>query len=343
MPVLVKEISEGGEFSRSLEPGSLSDSQTRVFRVIVAPGEYLDIQAACGIYIGNPHPQNTNIYCSSFSAKYEGKSRTVILCTFQYGVQAGGSGGDDTDDPQSKSPEDRTAKLTTSMVLFEVPVREWRPVVNDIAVAGLVPAQNPCNDIYDGVVKPVPGAQITFEQYEGTDPFRFIQYGGYVNDRPLQIATLECGRRTIMFRGVSRRPYTESWGGQLYRGYMASYEFLYRPDKWDLKIPQTGRNVFAFNPAAAAVDQDAYGVPLMHTNGKIAIPLALPTNVAAGQKVQAMVRVQEFDGGGVAQTVAGAPVPLNDDGTPRLGDVLVKQYSPNEEIDFAGTFGLRIA
>lgn len=346
MPVLVKEISEGGEFSRSLEPGSLSDSQTRVFRVIVAPGEYLDIQAACGIYIGNPHPSNTNIYCSSFNAKYEGKSRTVILCTFQYGVQAGGSGGDDTDDPQSKSPEDRTAKLTTSTTLMELPSRQWQEVQAGNVLGGLVPAVNPAGDMYDGVTKTMPVTTITLEQYENLDPMQFTYYAGDINSQPVTIGGFQCQKHTLMFRGVARRPYTESWGGQVYRGYMGTYEFMYRPDRWYIDVPVTGRSVLAFAAGGATADQDVFAQPLKHTNGRIVPPLFLADNVSAGDKVQAMVRIHEYETGGIAQTVAGAPVPLNLDGTPRKytadPPVLVKQYCQYLETDFVTIMRLRL-
>lgn len=99
MPRFVSEITSGAQFTRSRENGVVADSQVRTFRVMLdQPGEYLDIQSACEIRIGDRHPSNTNIICQSFSAQYDGESRMVIVCTFNYGSEAdaasSGGGGD---------------------------------------------------------------------------------------------------------------------------------------------------------------------------------------------------------------------------------------------------------
>jgi hypothetical protein len=125
MPRRVSEISSGGQFSRSSEEGRIADSQTRVFKVLLNPGEAVDIQEACEVYIGDQHPQNQNIYCTSFSAQFDGESRTVLVCTFQYASTAAASGGESGQDPKSSPPDVRPANWTTSTSLVEVPAREW--------------------------------------------------------------------------------------------------------------------------------------------------------------------------------------------------------------------------
>jgi hypothetical protein len=85
MPKGVTEISQGNQFSRSANEGQLADSATRTFRVLLnSPSEVFDIQASCGVFVGDPHPTNPNIYCASFDAKYEGDTRMVLVATFNY-------------------------------------------------------------------------------------------------------------------------------------------------------------------------------------------------------------------------------------------------------------------
>lgn len=347
MPRLISEITSGTQFSRSQDEGAVAaDAQNRAFRVLLSqPGEVFNVQQACGVFIGDQHPHNTNIYCRSFSAQYEGESRMSILCTFQYQSTAG---SDTQNDPGQYSPDVRPANWSVSTSLMEAPVGRWKKFGEN----NWEEPHNPAGDIYDGVTKMVPITTITIEQWEPFDPTRHCRYAGYVNDPPFQVGSLYCDLRTVMFRGVSCRPAMESWGNAVYRGWTATYEFLYRPNwvngrgqvGWDLLVPQSGLNCLAFPPGEAD-SRDPYAQPLKH-RGKIVDPLELPDNVLPLDKVRCMVRVHEYETGGASQLPCGMPIPLNNDGRPRSHKadpkVIVNRYQVQDSINFLTTFMLRL-
>lgn len=343
MPRRVSEISSGGQFSRSSEEGRIADSQTRVFKILLNPGEGVDIQEACEVFIGDQHPQNQGIYCTSFSAQFDGESRTVLVCTFQYGSTAAASGGESGEDPKSTSPDVRPANWTTSTSLIEVPANEWY-VVNSSGVAAeeMTPAQNSADDMYDGISYLTAMVNISVDQLEPTDPTRNIEYCGKVNSVEMSLGTLIMKPRTLMFRGVSCKPTVESWGQLIFRGWIATYEFAYKSNTWDLRIPQSGINVKAFPPANPRNDQDVFGQFLKQVNGKVKTnPLELFETLTAGEKCRAAVRVHSFDAG-ATQLPAAQSIALNDDGTPRKGAPLIKRYCPYDQIDLAQTLQLRL-
>lgn len=355
MPRLVSEITSGAQFSRSREEGVVADSQVRVFRVLLSePGEYLDIQASCGVNIGDRHPVNTSIICQSFSAQYDGESRMVIVCTFNYGVEASSSGGEDGSGGGGSPPEIRPANWSLSSTLVEVPVHLWRSM--GAGVDWEAPT-NPAGDRYEGLTKMEPMVTFTIDQFESQDPTRHALLAGVINDAPVKIGSFTAPAHSLMFRGVQCRPVVEPWGGQVRRGWTASYEFLYRKGfagdqlsgglgdiGWDIGVPQSGMNVVAFAPPGGAED-DVYGQPLKHENYKIASPTALPTNISAGDKVRGMVLVHEYENGGASQSPCAQPIPLNNNGRPRSHNaspkVLVYQYQVQPDYDFT-KFGLRL-
>ena len=345
MPPTVSEITPGQQFSRSSEGGSIADSQTRVFRVLTTtPGEGVDIQSACNVHIGDRHPVNENIYCRSFDARYEGDSRFVLLCTFQYRsvASSGGSGGGN--EPFSIPPDVRPPNVTTSTATIEVPVFDWKPVNSDgeETTTDREPAKNPAGDMYDGITAMSYIMTISVEQFVSDDPTKHSDYVGCVNSDELRLGSLTIRPRTLMFRGVTMKPTVESWGDRMYRGWMASYEFAYRLATWDLRIPQTGYNVKAFNVNMEGVEN--YGQPLKHTSGKVVTPLALPDGVSPGNKVRAMVKVFEYENGGVSQLPSAQPVALNDQGYPldSAQPILIKRYSVYDTAAFGSVLALRI-
>lgn len=343
MPRRVSEISSGGQFSRSSEEGRIADTQTRVFKVLLNAGEGVDIQEACEVFIGDQHPQNQNIYCTSFSSQFDGESRTVLICTFQYASTPSASGGDGGEDPKSYSPDIRPANWTTSTSLVEVPASEWF-VVSDagVAAASKTPAHNSADDMYDGISYLTAMVNISVDQLEPTDPTRHISHCGKVNKVLMSLGSLSMEPRTLMFRGVSCKPTVESYGKLIFRGWVATYEFCYRSDTWDMRIPQSGINVKAFAPANPRNDQDVFGQFLKQVNGKVKTnPLELFETLTAGEKCRAAVRVHSFDAG-ATQLPAAQPIALNDDGTPRKGAPLVKRYCPYDQIDLAQTLQLRL-
>ena len=371
MPQEVSEISSGAQFSRSSNEGQLADTQTRVFRILRSSAdETVDIQAACNVKIGDQHPYNLNLYCVSFDARFEGDSRMVVAATFNYQSTASASSSSGGSDPRSQPPDARPANWTTSTSLMEMPARVWRvrqepseEIPPDFDNPGgqpargeysdPVPAVNPAGDMYDGVTVLVPLVTISITQYDQTDPTRNLQYAGSVNAETINLGNLEMKTGTVLFRGVSYEPTTESWGGGLFRGWKATYEFAYRrnPIKvnlinniegrgrldafgnaptpqarspieidagWDVAVPVTGYNVKArigFLP-----DEDNFAQPLKHGeegsefDGRIVEPIALPDGVDIGDRVRAMVRVFSYKGGGASQVPSASPVALKMNG-----------------------------
>lgn len=363
MPRQVSEVPAGAQFSRSSQGGVAADSQTRVFKILLEqPGEVVDLQDACDVFIGDAHPYNTNIFCQAFSASFDGDSRMVLVCRFDYASTPGGGG----EDPKSVSPDIRPANWSTSSSLIEVPVQAWR-LVDSSGVSGeSKAAANPAGDMYDGVSKFEAVVTITVEQHEPLDPTRHTLYAGSVNSNPLTIGSLTCPIGSVMFRGVQSKPVVESWGSMIWRGWIATYEFAYRRNHvsvitttnpffgndtdseadigWDIAVPQTGFNVIAFDPSSAN-GKDVYGQPLAHDRGKTVDPPELPPTVAAGDRVRAMVKVFSYEDKGASQLPSAQPIPLNDDGTPRAVSanpkVIVRRYRTLPEIDFS-MFGLRL-
>lgn len=382
MPRMVSEVSNGAQFARSSQDGVIADSQTRVFRVMLGSvGEYLDIQSACGIYIGDPHPSNAGIFCQAFTAAYDGDSRMVILCTFQYGTKAtSGGGGGDSGGGGGGGPDIRPANWSTSTSLVEVPVYSWYEIIDANGNPRNIPssAANPAGDRYDGVTRLEPIVTISIEQPEAQDPTRHVLHAGSVNKEEITVGSLKCPRGSVMFRGVQTRPHVEAWGNSIFRGWMASYEFAYRRNRvqyvyysaekvddqdigWDVAVPLTGFNVRARNPDDSDGLDDLYAQPLKHVGGKIANGagddnaanpiLMLPDLVNPGDKVRAMVKVFDYENGGASQIPSAQPVPLNFDGTARKvlkdnGDfenpVLVERYRVAPEINFTEVLGLRL-
>lgn len=347
MPLLTKEISSGHVFSRSSQDGAVATTQTRVFRILLSQaGEVVDINATCGVQIGDPHPVNTDLYCVSFDFKFEGDSRMVALATFTYESTPGG--GTNGQDPKQNPPDLRPPNVTTSTSLMEVPAYQWRQ-----------PGQqweaplNPAGDKYEGVTRLEPVVTITVEQFE-TNPFNNVLQAGKVNNSAFSIFAASFPERTLMFRGVSMRPIVEHYQGSLYRGWMASYELAYRANYagtehgeigWDRIQPQTGFNVLARLQGA---NIEIAGNPLKHNDLKQIAgwpnSVSLPNNVAPGQKSRGMVLVAEYENGGASQVPCPQPIPLNDDGSPRsttaVPKVLTKRYQVYESFNFS-SLGLR--
>lgn len=366
MPNAVSEVASGAQFSRSSNEGAIADSQTRVFKIVLnEPGEYVDFQKECGIYVGDPHPSNAGIFCQSFEGRFDGESRMVLLATFNYATRASsaGSGGGDSGGGGGGSPDIRPANWTTSVATYESPVRTWKRVVGGTAGAAS-PAENPAGDMYDGIVKLEPIVTISITQPQSIDPLSNIDAVGCISSAPLKCGTQTFPEATVMLRSIQSSPVVEAYGNRIFRGWSATYEFLYKRNPayiydagdfgmsfdevdigWDIAIPLTGFNVLAFNPPGAAA-QDEYGQPLRHEGGKIKLnPLQLPDGISPGGKVRAMIKVFEYEGGGSSQLPSAQPIALNEDGTPRADTanpkVLVYRYRVYKEYDF-NTLGLRL-
>jgi hypothetical protein len=350
---MVSEISAGNGFSRSSVDGRLADSATRVFRVLLAnAGDTFDVQDACGVSIGDQHPVNDNLYCTSFDAKFEGESRVLLICTFQYQSTAG---SDPEADPQSYEPNVRPANWSISTTVMEVPAYLWYPITGPGANSAWVPIANPVGDMYEGVTRLEPVTTINVEQFEEHDPTSRSAYAGAVNSNVFSIGSLSCFRRSVMFRGVTMRPTVESWGGQLYRGWTANYEFCYRRNYsplasaaigWDRLQPQSGMNIKnSFDGNGQSVEQES--CVLKYENYKVnPYPNPVINPVVDGKKAHGMVMVFSYENGGASQLPCSQAIPLNDNGTPRSSTaspkVLVYRYQVYDEIDFS-TLNVRLS
>jgi len=346
----VAEITSGTQFTRSSNRGQVADSMTRAFKVFLSsPSEFIDIQDTCGVSIGDAHPQNTNIYCIAFDGRYDGDSRQALICTFQY---ASTPSSDGTDGRQT-DPTVRPANWSVTSSLTEAPAMLWKPIAHQtLGSSWQVPA-NPVGDRYDGVMRVEPLVTFTVEQFESADPTRHAHLAGVVNSGEFKIGGFTAPQRSLMFRGVQCQPTVESWGALVYRGWKATYEFVYKKNYagetlgdigWDIVVPQTGFNVKAFAPPGDGPD-DLYGQPLRHAGGKIVPTLMLPEQVSAGEKVRAMVKVFDYQDNGASQLPSAQPIPLNDNGRPRIDSaapkVLVYRYQVCLDVPFS-SFGLRL-
>jgi hypothetical protein len=365
VPKLVSEITDGVGFSRSSENGTIADEQPRVFRVILSqPGELFDIQQECGVYIGDELRPGAGIYCTSFDARFEGSSRLVLLCTFQFRTTPSASSSAGAQDPKSQSPDVRPANWTIGSSLYEIPLRSFfakRTGAQSWAAGGA--AKNSAGDMYDGVTAFDALVTISIQQFEASDPTKYARHVGAINKETITLGSLSMPPHTVMFRGLSCQPTVESWGSLVYRGWNCTYEFAYKANDtsihigtdgaggyqlmelgWDIALPQTGFNVKAFAPPGDAAKDEVTGQPLKHKAGKIDSPEALPDGVAAGKRVRGMIEVFEYEDGGRSQLPCAQPIALNDNGRPRKSDLgpLVYGYQVHRDINITSTLGLRL-
>lgn len=359
MPKIVSEIAPGMNFDYTKEENRPAITSARVFRILKnAPDEAISLTSDCNVKIGDEHPRIPGIYCYHYSGAYEGESRMSILATFDYRLSPSANGQDPNQDP----PDLRPANWYTSTSLMEVPAYTWDATsrAGVVTVPG-IEVTNPAGDLYEGVTKLVPIVTITVDQWEGDDPTRNNEHAGKINSVAMRIGSLNVPRACLMFRGVQTKPAVESWGDAVYRGWQASYEFLFKRNRarfsdqdtvqpdwftvgWDHLQPVAGFNCKAFDPANPNAQQDPYGQPLKWDNdGVIVAPLALPDGVAAGDKMRAHVKVG-VRGGKQGQRPSAQSVPLNNangniKGTPRaetaVPKVLIERYRVAEEMNFA--------
>jgi hypothetical protein len=356
MPKLVSELAQGNQFGRSSDGGNLADTAVRVWKVILnSANEPLDIFAAIGVQIGDPYSSSNQVPCVSVEGRADGESRLVRIITATYKTTAGDNGAGE--DPKLVMPELRPANFSTSTSLYEMPAVEWQkwsPGGNLMLANVFYPATNPVGDMYDGISRLVPVTVIRVTQFGPNPGTLDARHCGKINQETMSLGGyLTCPPHTVMFRGVEATPHVETFGTVTYRGFMNTYEFMYRPNTdghfeigWDLKVPVTGFNVKTFNPANPGATQDPYGQPLKYEDYKLVQPLALPDGIGAGEKVRAMVRIVNFENGKVSQLPSAQPIALNEDGTPRSEDsdpkVLTRRYQVQEEIDLTRTLALRL-
>ena len=371
MPKMTKEVYAGVQYDFSSEEGQIASSTTRVFRIIKSDvSEYINVAATCGVQIGEQHPSESGLYCASYSAQYDGDSRMVIVATFNYRTTPGG--GDAGQDPGQFSPDIRPANWSISTTLQEAPASKWKPfgTAASQGIGGTEAWQtpvNPAGDRYEGVVELVPITTISVEQFELSDPTRHSQQAGFINDSPTTIGSLACARHTLMFRGVSMQPALEQYGTVLYRGWKATYEFLYKRNRvqldaftsidlgWDHAQIVEGINVInrSYGSVAAAeganVEAGSLALKKKESTSGIATEIdGWPNTISvaentAGKKVRGMILIGED--AKPTQRPCALPIALNPDGSPRWNGatppVLVYTYQVQDDYDFT-QFGLRL-
>ena len=149
-----------------------------------------------------------------------------------------------------------------------------------------------------------------------------------------------------MLRGISNNPHVESFGPNIFRGWIRTYEFAYC--KQLCQIEQIvegfscGQNNFLGN-----ADVDDFALSLKHDeNHEIVVPLALSDGVAGISRAMCAVPREKKQ----QQLPCVSPVPLNLNGSPRKrGDVafppLTQFFVTQPVMDFGANFtgfGIRL-
>lgn len=362
MPKYAAELAQGQAFSRTSEENGLNDTAQRVFRVaLVSPAEVFDPQGYTGVYIGSIHPINPNLVCFSFDAKFDGDSRMVSIVTFNYKSFASAATSGGRPEPKTIQPEIRPANWSTDTSLMEIPAPTW----NEFGTGNWVVPVNPVGDRYEGVRKMVPVTTIRVDQYESSDPLNNMDQVGKINSKTITVGSHDFALHTLMLRGISSRPHVETFQGSTFRGWIASYELVYKanivfvsdpaggagdPQRivlgWDHLQVVEGVNVKNLVGALARADVDPFGLALTHNGQKVQFPLTLAAGTE-NEKVRAMLAIPSYDDrGGWVQRPVASPIALNLDGTPRdlIGGLrpLTVRYQVQESGDLVADLNLRL-
>lgn len=343
---------------------------TRSFKILTdnpSDIETVDVQAVVGVAAGDLYPGVPAAVCDSLELKPDGDSRVTWILTATYtasevslegGGANGGNAGDSTPDPRSQSPEVRPANWTTSTTTIEVPSWQWMPIDAQGNIGPAQMATNPAGDMYDGITILQPIVNITVEQYCSGDQLVFSPVVGKVNSNQGRLGSLNLFPRSVLFRSISCKPHTERIGRRTWRGWLATFEFSYKPNfnnylnamiGWDIAIPITGFNCINNGLGNADVETGALALELEDESlGVIKNwpnPAICPGLV--GEKVRANVLVSpDRPGVKAAQRPSAQPIPLNRDGTPRNQKlpanqrVLIQRAQIYDAFDMS-TLGLR--
>lgn len=346
MPKLIKELPQGKAFGRSSEGGTLADTATRTWKIIMdSPTESFDISSAIGVQIGDPLDGVNPIPCVSIDVRGDGESRMVRIVTARYQT-SGQVSPNGQEDPKLIMPELRPANFSTSTSLYEMPASKWV----DYGSENWTPCLNPAGDRVEGVVKLEPITTIRITQFNMLPGTVYATKVGRINSNTMTLGSFASYEpHTVMFRGVEAQPHVETFGRLVVSGFMNSYEFSYRQNwvfghgacGWDQLVILEGYNCIATTPNLVSSTLDSFALPLKTEgegvgSGRIVVPLELAEGVANNQKVRAHVLVSS--GRFAGQNPAAMPVALNEDGTPRkIGGAVEpilkrKQTQPDEDL-----------
>ena len=361
MPSIFAELPPS--FGRSAEDGKLSDTRTRSFRILLTtPNEVFNPQSFVGVAIGDPHPWDSSAYCVGVRCEFDGDSRMAVLAHFDYKQAAG------KEDNKNQEPSVRPANWSTDTSTTELPASSWW----DYYTNALEVAQNPARDMYDGVSRSAPVTTISIEQYEATDPTRHAAHVGSVNSSSVTIGSLECEPHSLMLRGIGTKPHVEAFGQGFWRGWLATYQFVYRYNYqlwhsyngdgstvtqasgnagWDVVHPMSGFNIINTGLNGAVVDNGALTLKLkldddsQSTSEVAGWPAAVQyAPDTFNEKARANVLIGSQNGKAF-QRPSTLPVPLNPDGSPRRHTlaipIILTRKRTQPEIDFS-ILGLRL-
>lgn len=348
-----KEITSGASANLSLNSsggggGSSLSSGLRYQRawkfVFDEPGDIIgtDVRDHIGVTVGSPHPTDLFCVCDSIDVKPDGDSRHVYIVSASYSSMAlsleQGGLDDQNQDPRTQSPDARKANWSTETSAIEAPSWLWKPITaNAPGAGGWCLAVNPVGDLYDGVATMQPIVTIRVEQTQARDPTQWSLYVGYVNSNAFRIGSLNCAERSVMLKGTSAAPHIETVGKKRWRGWKATYEFVYKPGYnsylnqflgWDVAIPVSGFNIRNVAGAFGRNDVEKGALSLEMSNDDVGSiknwPNAAIEPTLVGKKTRANVLISA-PRSKATQRPSAQPVALNWDGTPRNDELPANQ------------------
>lgn len=322
MPKLVKEIDSGNTFTRSSEGNALTDSATRVFKIIKNnPDESIIIPTVLGINIGDVYTQNDPIPCVAFEGRYEGSSRLVLIVTVRYrstpgGQPSSGGGGGVTvgrgagsaqgtkpssnrPDPRTQSPEVRPPSYTMSSSLQQAANPMGRRHKDNGTLEDPKHPTNSAGDLMDGLTQLFPVITIAITQYSYADGSEFLNDVGVINQDIFTFSNATFQKHQVMFQGISSTGHVESFGGSQFRGFKLVFTFAARMLRledqvggsnvvgWDTTAINSGFNIVNSGLGVATVDQSKLA-KVHDKNGEVVTPEVL---VRQGENVRAMVSI----------------------------------------------------
>lgn len=335
---------------------------TRAFKILLEhPSDInnVDIPSTVGIALGDSHPLYDFCVCDSLDLKPQGEGGLVWLLSANYTTSdvslldppAPGSNQPETPDPREQEPETRYANWSVSTTTIETPAWVWKADTGDGNGDIWRVAANPVGDRYDGLSMLQPIVNITVEQFVRLSPASYSQYVGQVNSNQGLFAGFNLFPHSVLFRGVNQRPHTERRRNGTWRGWMATFEFSYKPNYngylnqyigWDIAVPITGLNCRNAGLRNQNVEQGALTLAL--TDDRLGIIAGWEDNTfrlqpgTLNKKVRANVLIAT-DGAKASQRPSAQPVPLNLDGTPRASDlaqpVLIQRACAYKEFDMS--------
>lgn len=313
-----------------------------------------DVRDYIGYSIGSPGDSAGFLVCDSIEVRPDGDSRHVYIVTANFSssplsLEEGGM-DDENADPRTEGPDQRKANWSFEVSTYETPSWWWKPIWPPQApgVGNWVGATNPVGDMYDGVQTLQAIVNFKIEQTQRRDATAIAKFVGFVNSNRFVVGALQCEPRTVLFRGMSATPHAEIVGRKRWRGWKVNYEFSFKPGwnnlyqqywGWDVATPVSGWNIKNVGGALNRNDVDPGAFALKLTDvGTVAQPHAIEPSLV--NKVSPAHILISAPGAKETQRIAGNPVPLNYDGTPRsrtiaaADRVLVQRNQVYGDFDF---------